>query len=232
MIIDIFSSFDPNISTITSFSPVTPWLSLIPAILLITTSFWVVPNWILWLTTLPTVIISTQVHRTTGAKIKGLNSILTPLFILIILSNLIGLLPYVFRTTRHLLITISIGLPLWIILILSALVKAPKSVIAHLLPTNTPAWLCPPLVIIETVRIIVRPITLSFRLAANIRAGHIVLRLIGIYMASTIFSSITHSFMLIILEIGYTIFEIGICLIQAYIFCLLLSLYADEHPHS
>lgn len=83
--------------------------------------------------------------------------------------------------------------------------------------------------LIETVRIIVRPVTLSVRLVANIRAGHIVLRLIGIYASSYLFISLANFILLLLVQIFYIIFEIGICVIQAYIFCLLLTLYADDH---
>lgn len=231
MLIDIFSSFDPDINYFSSY-PLIFWLFSLTIISSIQVSFWVRPRWTFWLISSISTIIIDQVHRTTGLHLKGFNSILSPLFIIIIFSNLIGLIPYVFRTTSHLLFTLSYALPLWLILVISATLKAPKSTIAHLLPANTPAWLSPPLVLIETVSIIVRPITLSFRLAANIRAGHIVLCLIGIYLSSTIFTSVTYSLLLILVRIGYIIFEIGICLIQAYIFCLLLSLYADEHPTS
>ncbi|ESO01858.1 hypothetical protein HELRODRAFT_129744, partial [Helobdella robusta] len=87
----------------------------------------------------------------------------------------------------------------------------------------------PFLIIIETVIISVREFTLSFRLAANKRAGHIVLRLLGTYLALTISSSTFNSAILILISSGYIIFKFAICLIQAYIFCLLLSLYTDDH---
>ena len=90
----------------------------------------------------------------------------------------------------------------------------------------------PFLILIETVRIIVRPITLSFRLAANIRAGHIVLTLISVYFIFRLFilgKGVT--VFLLFVEVGYTLFEFGICIIQAYIFCLLLSLYTEDHPY-
>ncbi|MBA1446941.1 MAG: F0F1 ATP synthase subunit A [Gammaproteobacteria bacterium] len=82
----------------------------------------------------------------------------------------------------------------------------------------------------ETIRISVRPLTLAFRLAANIRAGHIVLRLVGLYATTAFFTSITSFILLMGIQIGYFIFEVAICSIQAYIFCLLISIYADDHP--
>lgn len=165
-------------------------------------------------------------------NIGGFINIVSGLFLFLIVINLSGLIPYVFSPTRHLAVSLSLGLPLWLSLIVSAVVYNPSSVIAGLLPMGAPAPLNPFLVIIETVSIMVRPITLSVRLTANIRAGHIVLTLIGNYLTASFFiSSIFSIAFLVSIQILYTIFEFGIRLIQAYIFCLLITLYSDEHPH-
>lgn len=232
MLIDIFSSFDPHTNYIySSISPLLFWGLSGAAITLIHPSFWVKPNRSFWLISLPTEVIFSQSSRTLGINAKGFSTVVVPLFILLILSNLSGLLPYVFSPTSHLLITFSIGLPLWLSLIMSSFIFSPKIFIAHLLPSGAPGWLSPALIIIETVRIAVRPITLSFRLAANIRAGHIVLGLIGMAASSLAFTSTITFSTLMVIQVIYTLFEIGICLIQAYIFCLLLTLYADDHTH-
>ena len=114
-------------------------------------------------------------------------------------------------------------------IILSSVIKSPYNTIATLLPGGAPTWLNPFLVIIETIRIRVRPLTLAFRLAANIRAGHIVLTLIGIYLSAALFSGITGALALSLFAAFYTAFEIGICLVQAFIFCLLITLYSNDH---
>ena len=160
-----------------------------------------------------------------------MSSIVTTLFVAIIIINLMGIIPYSLSSSRHLIITLSIGLPIWLSIILSSFSYSPKKSIAHFLPAGAPEWLNPFLVIIETTRIIVRPITLSFRLAANMTAGHIVLTLIRLYCVGAIFSSTSSFLFLLTLSRGYIAFELAICLIQAYIFCLLLSLYSDDHAH-
>ena len=97
---------------------------------------------------------------------------------------------------------------------------------------GAPAPLNPFLVLIETVSILVRPITLSVRLIANISAGHIVLTLVGNYMTASLFIGGAFSIALLLsIQILYSVFEFGIGVIQAYIFCLLITLYSDEHPH-
>ena len=105
-----------------------------------------------------------------------------------------------------------------------------KSFLAVLLPVGAPAALNPFLVLVETVRIGVRPITLSVRLVANIGAGHIILCLVGSYLSAGIFCyRIVAVLILVFVNVFYFLFEIGVSLIQAYIFFLLLNLYADEH---
>lgn len=233
MIIDIFSSFDPiSSSRISSLSPLIFWTLSFTSILIIHPTFWIPQTQFSWIISLPNSVIASQTSRTFTMHLKGFPSLISSLFLLLIITNLLGLLPYVFSLSSHLILTLVLGLPLWFSFILRALTHAPKSFTAHLLPRGAPEWLNPFLVITETLRISVRFITLSFRLAANIRAGHILLGLIGIAASSSFFLSPSSFFLLFFTQIGYIIFELGICLIQAYIFCLLLTLYSEDHPSS
>lgn len=230
MIIDIFSAFDPFINFSYQTNSILFWSIILVSLAPIHASFWISQRKVFWINSLALETINSQTDRTFGKHLKGLTSILTALFIIIIIINLIGLVPYVFRISRHLIITLILGLPLWLSLILSRATHAPSSWAAGLLPGGAPDWLNPFLVIVETLRILVRPVTLSFRLAANITAGHIILGLVAIFARSSIFTSTSAFLVLITVQTGYVLFEVGICLIQAYIFCLLLTLYADEHP--
>lgn len=227
MIIDIFSSFDPGLRNINSTLFWVPVL-LIPFILNL--RLWILPTRIFWLSYSPINLIFLQLSRTSRIHLKGLSSLVSPLFIFVIFTNFIGLIPYIFRASSHLLFTLSLALPLWLSLIISALIFSPSSFAARLLPRGAPTWLNPFLVLIETIRISVRPLTLAFRLAANIRAGHIVLSLVGLYATTALFTNISSFLILLIIQTGYFLFEVAICSIQAYIFCLLISIYADDHP--
>lgn len=231
MIPDIFSSFDPY-----RFNSINPSISIfitinLLLIIIAQLSFWISHSRANSLMTPFILIINAQLTRTFINNLKGLRQVVTTLFFTIIIINLLGLIPYFFSTSRHLIFTLIFGLPLWLAIILSRFFKSIKKSIAHFLPDGAPDWLNPFLVLIETTRVTVRPITLSFRLAANIRAGHIVLGLIGIYCAAAWFNSLTGLTFLLLTTIGYILFEVAICLIQAYIFCLLLSLYSDDHAH-
>lgn len=231
MLTDIFSSFDPAITSYFSNYPITFWFSTIFILILSQSTLWISPNPSLYISIILS-IISSQISRTLGNTIKGFQSIISPIFPILIIINLSGLIPYIFRISRHLLFTLTLAFPLWLSLILSSIFYSPSKFLAHLLPSGAPDWLNPFLIIIETIRNSVRPITLSFRLAANIRTGHIVLALIAVYTSTTFFNSIYIFIFIILLQLLYIIFEFGICIIQAYIFCLLLSLYSNDHPHS
>nr|WHM50488.1 ATP synthase F0 subunit 6 [Helicostoa sinensis] len=231
MLVDIFSSFDDNNQIFMSMYMFI-WLFSLTTIIIFSSNYWMMTPRHNTMISLLKSTVSSQIFRSLGFNMGGFINILTALFLFLIIMNLGGLIPYVFSPTSHLAVSLSIGLPLWLSLIISATLSAPASVIAGLLPMGAPAPLNPFLVIIETVSILVRPITLSVRLTANMSAGHIVLTLIGNYLTTSFFLSSTFSmFSLLMIQIFYTIFEFGICLIQAYIFCLLITLYSDEHPH-
>nr|YP_009740501.1 ATP synthase F0 subunit 6 [Ceratostoma rorifluum]QID03441.1 ATP synthase F0 subunit 6 [Ceratostoma rorifluum] len=231
MLVDIFSSFDDNNQVFMSLY-ILMWLISLLTIVLFSSSYWVMsPRWVSVISIFKDTG-SSQAFRSFGLNMGGFMNVIAGLFLFLIVMNLGGLIPYVFSTTSHLAISLSLGMPLWLSLIISAIFFNPSSVIAGLLPMGAPAPLNPFLVIIETVSILVRPITLSVRLTANMSAGHIVLTLIGNYLVASFFmSSIFSMLILLMIQILYTMFEFGISLIQAYIFCLLITLYSDEHPH-
>nr|YP_009434651.1 ATP synthase F0 subunit 6 [Tectus pyramis]ATF29383.1 ATP synthase F0 subunit 6 [Tectus pyramis] len=193
-------------------------------------SFWVSSTRWSYLLNMPKQVIMSELMRSFGVKLGGFVNVVSSLFLMLILFNLLGLIPYVFSVTSHLAFSFSLGLPFWLSLIISGAVYNPSSTTASLLPGGAPAALNPFLVLVETVSLSVRPITLSVRLIANMSAGHIVLGLIGTYLSSGFFvySSLA-VFVLIFIQMFYFMFEMGIALIQAYIFSLLVTLYSDDH---
>lgn len=135
------------------------------------------------------------------------------LFLFFLYYNFIGIIPYTFSWTRHLVVNLRLSLLLWLRIVIIRLSSNPANFIAHLVPTGTPLFLTPFLVLIETISVRVRPLTLSVRLTANIMTGHIIISII----TRPIFTSL------------YMIFEVAVCIVQAYIITLLPTLYIDEH---
>lgn len=96
---------------------------------------------------------------------------------------------------------------------------------AHLVPQGTPSALIPFIVLIETIRNVIRPGTLAVRLAANMIAGHLLLTLLGSTGPSLSTSILTF---LIIAQILLLILESAVAIIQSYVFAVLSTLYARE----
>ena len=141
------------------------------------------------------------------------------------------LFPFVFAYSCHLRFSITLAVPLWFSLLFSGWVKNPVIAGGRLVPYGAPLGLTPFLCVLETVRLFIRPISLRLRLAVNIRAGHCFLSLIRQFIvAMYLFSRISMG-LIFIIHVGYFILEVGISLIQAYIFTTLLALYSNDHPH-
>merc|ERR1712055_85382 len=125
----------------------------------------------------------------------------------------------------HLVITLSIRLPLCIGCIIWSLIFQYNHIFRHLVPIGTPTILIPLIVLIERVSNIIRPGTLAIRLAANIVAGHLLLTLIGSICPTVSFFIL---FFIIIGLLLLIILEIAVACIQSYVFTILRSLYLNE----
>nr|ABJ55903.1 ATP synthase F0 subunit 6 [Thuridilla gracilis] len=219
MMTDLFSSLDSN-----QYGTLSYVVWGLP--LLVVSSFLLGTTWNISPASLFKLSLSTT-SETNQKKILPLPLFLFSLMFFLVQMNLIGLTPFTYGGTSSLWTASSLALVLWSCLLFSGWMKFPKESAAHLAPAGAPAALIPFLVLVETISMMIRPLTLTVRLIANISAGHIVMSLI-----SNCLSSVTTSTMipLLMVNVGYTLFEVFVCFIQAYIFSLLMKLYAEEHP--
>merc|ERR1719500_243699 len=157
--------------------------------------------------------------------IQGTLFIFIRIFFFIVINNFIGLFPYVFTRRRHISFTLALALPLRLGSILMSVIYQYNNLLAHLVPVGTPRFLMPVMVVIETVSNIIRPLTLSIRLAANIVAGHLLLTLLGSQGPTlgyiSLIALILGLFLLLLLEVA-------VACIQSYVFTILRSLYLNE----
>lgn len=229
MTFDVFSSIDPGLLLFSLVCLILPILftPLYPLIILLKWNPH--PSYTHFLANVIK-IITIQSTRTMGKNISSFANIVNILFITLITTNILGVIPYVFRITSQLVTTLPLALTLWLSIVISRIAQDQNQVFAHLIPSGAPKWLNPFLVLIEFISYIVRPLTLTVRITANISTGHVVLSIIGSYNARFLCSSILLSTFVILLQTGYILFEIAIAFIQAYIFSLLLTLFANDHP--
>jgi len=221
----LFSSFDPSVK-IFSIRLILNWVSVFIGIFIFPQIFWLINSQ--WRKTFLKVILylDKELRAVFGKlTIQGTIFIFIRIFFFIIFSNFIGLFPYIFTRTSHLSITLVLALPIWLGSIAYSIVLQYNNLLAHLVPVGTPAFLMPIIVVIETIRNVIRPITLSIRLAANIVAGHLLLTLLGSQGPNMSF------FLLMVLIISIVLLlllEVAVACIQSYVFTILSSLYLNE----
>lgn len=222
---DLFVSFNPQ--TVVVFEFRGNWLAALSVLILIPQRYWLISNQYQKALEILVKALINEFRAVFGQFIiPGTFLLFVRLFVFIILINFIGLIPYVFTPSRHLRFTFRLALPLWLGAIVIRFVNQLDHNMAHLVPVGTPGVLIPVMVLIETVRSVIRPGTLAVRLAANIVAGHLLLvllggqgaRLRGLVLAG-----------LIIGLLALATLERAVACIQAYVFTILNSLYLREH---
>nr|YP_010397335.1 ATP synthase F0 subunit 6 [Gametis jucunda]UQJ77442.1 ATP synthase F0 subunit 6 [Gametis jucunda] len=219
---NLFSSFDPS----SMFNLSLNWLSTFLGLLFIPTSYWLIPSRYSFVWNKIIITLHSEFKTLIGNNsIKGSTLIFISLFTMIVFNNFLGLFPYIFTSTSHLILTLGLALPLWLSFMIFGWLNNTTHMLAHLVPQGTPPVLMPFMVMIETISNVIRPGTLAVRLAANMIAGHLLLTLLG-----NTGPGMT-SIMLIILlvtQILLLILESAVAIIQSYVFAVLSTLYSSE----
>nr|AMW68025.1 ATP synthase F0 subunit 6 [Drepanepteryx phalaenoides] len=223
MMTNLFSMFDPSTNL---FNLSINWISSMLGILLIPSMFWIIPNRFnyLWFKILLTLHKEFKTLLGSSGHI-GSTFIFINLFSMIMFNNFIGLFPYIFTSTSHMTLTLSLSLPLWLSFMIYGWINHTNHMFAHLVPQGTPSILMPFMVCIETISNFIRPGTLAVRLAANMIAGHLLLTLLGSTGPSMNLLMIN---ILIIVQIMLLTLESAVAIIQSYVFAVLSTLYSSE----
>lgn len=146
-------------------------------------------------------------------------------FLFIIYNNLIGLLSYIFTSTSHITITMSMALPCWLTAVTFGWINFTNKHFEHLIPQGTPPVLMPFIVLIESIRNIIRPITLAVRLRANIIAGHLLISLLRNAIRGAPLYGIAVAG---IAAVALSSLELAVAFVQGYVFRVLITLYTAE----
>jgi len=164
------------------------------------------------------------------AGTKGLRffPVLFALFNFILFANLLGITRYAFTITAQIILTLLLSLSFFITWIIIGIMTLKLQFLRIFLPRGIPSWLMPLLVIIEILSFLIRPLSLSIRLFANMLAGHILLYIIG---SATITLALLGFFPFLFI-LAFLILELGIAFLQAYVFTILLSIYLADSYHS
>nr|APX40867.1 ATP synthase F0 subunit 6 [Phyllotreta foudrasi] len=222
MMMNLFSSFDPSTNVGISLN----WLSMMIMLIIIPPMFWLIPSRfnLLWLKIILTLHKEFKILMGDN-KTQGGSLIFISLFSLILISNFFGLFPYIFTSTSHMTLTLSLSLPLWLSFMLYGWLNNTIHMLSHLIPQGTPPILMPFMVCIETISNLIRPGTLAIRLSANMIAGHLLLTLLG---NTGPMMSLLMLNLLIFTQILLLTLESAVAIIQSYVFAVLSTLYSKE----
>jgi F-type H+-transporting ATPase subunit a len=147
------------------------------------------------------------------------------LFMFILFANAFGVIPYTFTITSHISLTLAIALIVFAMMIVIGIKrKGFFGYFAFFVPNGVPVFIAPLIFIIEFFTYLIRPFTLALRLAANMIAGHTMLKVIaGFVVAMGFFGFVPVVFMSLL-----TGFELFVAGLQAYIFSMLTCIYINE----
>nr|YP_009538017.1 ATP synthase F0 subunit 6 [Athyma disjuncta]AYN60760.1 ATP synthase subunit 6 [Athyma disjuncta] len=223
MMNNLFSIFDPSTNI---FNLSINWMSTFIGLLFIPYSFWLIPNrhFIFWN------FFSSKLHEEFKTLLgknsyNGSTFIFISLFFFILFNNFLGLFPYIFTSTSHLNMSLSLALTLWLSFMIYGWINNTQHMFIHMIPQGTPTILMPFMVLIETISNIIRPGTLAVRLTANMIAGHLLLTLLsntGTNMNNYLL------IILIIIQIMLLFLESAVAIIQSYVITILSTLYSSE----
>jgi len=221
MIISLFSVFDP-----TSYLGLKlNWLILLIIFLYFPLKYYLVERGLIKVFKILFVRVRRVFKDVSIPNHLAVNFLCVITFLYLVLTNLLGLFPFIFTGRAHLLITLGLGLVLWISFFIIGFLKNFKIRCAHLVPEGRPLVLSPLIVIIERIRHLIRPFTLSVRLAANIIAGHLIIGLLSRISLVNFFGF----FGSLVLQNILLVLEFGVSVIQGFVFRILLLLYALEY---
>nr|YP_009332325.1 ATP synthase F0 subunit 6 [Eudocima phalonia]API67805.1 ATP synthase F0 subunit 6 [Eudocima phalonia] len=223
MMSNLFSIFDPSTNL---FNLPFNWISTMLGIAFIPYTFWLIPNrhYIFWN------FILEKLHNEFKTLLKnnyfqGSTFIFISMFSFVLFNNFLGLFPYIFTSTSHLTLSLSISLPLWLSFMIYGWINNSQHMFIHMIPQGTPSILMPFMVLIETISNIIRPGTLAVRLTANMIAGHLLMTLLSGTGPSMNYYMIL---ILVLIQILLLILESAVAIIQSYVIAILSTLYSSE----
>jgi len=171
--------------------------------------------------------IAGLISDTVGAEGRRYFPIIFTLFMFILFGNLLGMLPYSFTFTSHIIVTFALALIVFIGVTVLAVAKHGLHFFSFFVPPGAPLAMWPLLIPIEVISYLSRPISLSVRLFANMLAGHTLLKVIAGFIGLLgVFGILPFA-----LVVALTGLEILIAFLQAYVFAILTCLYINDALH-
>jgi F-type H+-transporting ATPase subunit a len=149
------------------------------------------------------------------------------LFMFILFCNTIGLIPYTFTVTSHIIVTFALAAVVFIGVTIIGIAKHGMKWFSYFFPPGAPIYMAPLLVPIEVLSYLARPVTLSLRLFANMMAGHTMLKVFAGFVIALGAFGVAPMAILIALYM----LELIVAVLQAFVFTILTCLYLHDALH-
>ena len=171
--------------------------------------------------------IAKMVSDTVGKEGRPYFPFVFTLFMFVLFGNMLGLLPYAFTYTSHIIVTFAMAGFIFVAVTVIAIAKHGVKFFGYFLPEGVPIFMAPLLIPIEIISYLSRPISLSVRLFANMLAGHTLLKVFaGFVVALGLFGVFPLAFVVVL-----TGLEVVIAFLQAFVFTILTCLYLNDALH-
>jgi F-type H+-transporting ATPase subunit a len=147
------------------------------------------------------------------------------IFMFILVLNLLGLVPYSFTVTSHIIVTFALAAMVWLIITAIGFMNHGIGFLKLFVPDGVPWWLMPIIVVIEVISYLIRPISHSVRLFANMMAGHAMLK---VFAGFVIGLGLLGGWAPLVFLVGFTGLELVVAFLQAFIFTVLTCIYLND----
>ena len=169
--------------------------------------------------------IAKMISDTAGKKAKPYFSFIFSLFIFVLFCNMVGMLPYSFTVTSHIIVTLAFAMFIFVGVTILGFVIHGFKYLKIFVPSGVPMVLLPIIMIIEIISYLSRPVSLSVRLFANMMAGHTMLKVFGGFVISL---GLVAGWLPLTFSVALTGLEILVAFLQAYVFAILTCIYLND----
>ncbi|MDP6785526.1 MAG: F0F1 ATP synthase subunit A [Rhodospirillales bacterium] len=172
--------------------------------------------------------IAGMVRDNVGSEGRKYFPFVFSLFMFILFANLIGLLPYSFTFTSHIIVTFAMAITVFLGVTVIGIVRHKLHFLSFFMPAGVPVVMAPILIPIEIVSYLSRPVSLSIRLFANMMAGHTMMKVFAGFVVPL---GILGGWAPLAVDVALTGFEFLVAFLQAYVFTILTCLYLNDAIH-
>ncbi|WP_291862399.1 F0F1 ATP synthase subunit A [Bradyrhizobium sp.] len=178
--------------------------------------------------------VASTIRSTAGSEGMKFFPLVFSLFMFICISNVIGIIPYTFTVSSHLIVTAALALLVFFIVLIYGFYKNGLKFFKLFVPSGVPIYILPLVVLIEVISFFLKPVSHSVRLFANMLAGHIALKVFASFvgmLGAIGFIGWIGAILPLGLTVALTALEILVAFLQAYVFTILTCIYLNDAIH-